>query len=177
MDDALTSLINDVQQSKGLTYRDMETRAEAAGHFISRQQLQNHATGGVRNAPRTEQVLALAAALGVPFEQVRDAVFRQFYGYSTDPHGIGTRTSTHHEILRNEATPPNGVAAEVAALHPSTAMTDDTMPDLRGRLVRFRVRGAAGVEVVIEGPVATLPELEASVERLLNRMEGNGTAS
>jgi hypothetical protein len=35
----------------------------------------------VRKAPDTNYVLAIAAALGVPVERVRDAVFEQYYGY------------------------------------------------------------------------------------------------
>ena len=79
---ALARLINDVKASSRFSFREMQDRAEAAGHYISHQQLQTYATGGARKAPDPGQVAAIAAALGVPVERVRDAVFDQYYGYT-----------------------------------------------------------------------------------------------
>lgn len=40
-----------------------------------------------------------------------------------------------------------------------------------GNLVTFRLKGNFGVDVTVQGPVADLDRLEASVERLIARME------
>ena len=41
-------------------------------------------------------------------------------------------------------------------------------------LVEFRIGGNFGVDVVVSGPVENLPELEASVSRLLDRLRTEG---
>lgn len=40
--------------------------------------------------------------------------------------------------------------------------------------VRFRLTGNFGVEVIVEGPVENISELEESVERLIRHMGDNG---
>lgn len=46
-------------------------------------------------------------------------------------------------------------------------------------LVHFKVGGNFGVDVVVSGPVSNMPELEAAVGRLLDRLksDGGGTGS
>jgi transcriptional regulator with XRE-family HTH domain len=43
-----------------------------------------------------------------------------------------------------------------------------------GRLVTFRLSGDFGVDLVVEGPVENLSELEGSVERLIQKMRTKG---
>ena len=90
---ALSRLIADAREDRRLSYREMQERAEAAGHYISFQQLQMLAKGVVRKAPGTDQVAAIAAAIGEPIEVVRDAVFEQYYGYTPgQPPSMDTET-------------------------------------------------------------------------------------
>lgn len=63
------------------SYREMSERARRSGHNISHSQLADYASDSVRKVPSQEQIQALAAALDVGQEQVRAAVFEQFYGY------------------------------------------------------------------------------------------------
>lgn len=45
------------------------------------------------------------------------------------------------------------------------------------KIVRYRVEGAYGVEaLVVEGPVENIAELEASVDRIMRRLQGRGDA-
>lgn len=76
----LASLVRRVHE-QGLSYREMAARAQRAGHTISHSQLALYAGDGVAKAPTDSQVHALAAALDMGYEQVRAAVFSQFYGY------------------------------------------------------------------------------------------------
>ena len=65
----------------GRSYRDMSETAKRAGYTISHSQLQAFATDMVRKAPDNKQLAALAAAVGVTFEQARAAMMQQYYGY------------------------------------------------------------------------------------------------
>lgn len=50
------------------------------------------------------------------------------------------------------------------------ALTPDSASDRAGNLVTFKLSGNFGVDVVVEGPVTNLPELERAVEKLLRGM-------
>ena len=52
------------------------------------------------------------------------------------------------------------------------AETGNDVPEAPGP-VRFRLSGNFGVEVIVEGPVENITELEASVERLIRHMGDN----
>lgn len=47
----------------------------------------------------------------------------------------------------------------------------DTAESTSEGLVKYRLKGNFGVDVVVEGPVANIDELEAAVERLIKRMQ------
>lgn len=68
---------------------------------------------------------------------------------------------------------PTSIAAVLAALDAFEEETggpyDEAVPE--SRHVTFRLSGNFGIEVTVEGPVESLPELEASVERLIAKME------
>lgn len=66
---------------QGVSYYDMARRAAQAGHTISHAQLQALAKGQVAKAPSIPQMQAIAAALDLGYEQVRAAMFQQFFGY------------------------------------------------------------------------------------------------
>lgn len=76
----LAELIEKVHDT-GMSYRDMAAQASRAGHEISHSQLQNYAKGHTRNVPNRNQIAALAAAMGVPVDQVRAAVLEEFLDY------------------------------------------------------------------------------------------------
>ena len=69
------------RHAAGRSYRDMSEAAKRAGYTISHSQLQAFATDMVRKAPDNKQLAALAAAVGVTFEQARAAMMQQYYGY------------------------------------------------------------------------------------------------
>jgi transcriptional regulator with XRE-family HTH domain len=76
----LADLVRRVHDS-GISYREMATRAQRAGHEISHTQLSDYAQRKVQKAPSQRMMRALAAALDVGYGQVRSAVFAQFFGY------------------------------------------------------------------------------------------------
>ena len=85
------------RHAAGRSYRDMSEAAKRAGYTISHSQLQAFATDMVRKAPDNKQLAALAAAVGVTFEQARAAMMQQYYGYvprgmeAADPAPPGAR--------------------------------------------------------------------------------------
>lgn len=77
----LAELVRHKHDHDNVSYRQMSDVARRAGHTISHSQLQAYATDGVRKAPSTEQLEAIAAALSLPYQRVRAAMTEQFYGY------------------------------------------------------------------------------------------------
>lgn len=63
------------------SYREMSERARRAGKSISHSQLADYAAGSVRKAPTVEQMEAIAVGIDAGFEEVRAAMFDQFFGY------------------------------------------------------------------------------------------------
>ena len=93
--DALSLLIASELRKPGNSLRVMEERARAAGHRMSRTQLNAYARGEVKKRPERAAVEALAAALGCPFPQVATAVDQAFdLGGPTPPE---RRRSQHAE--------------------------------------------------------------------------------
>lgn len=72
--DALSTLIASELRKPGNSLRVMEDRARAAGHRISRSQINAYARGEVKTQPSREVVAALAAALDCPYQHVAAAV-------------------------------------------------------------------------------------------------------
>lgn len=101
------------RNDEGWSYREMEKRANRAGHSISHSQLADYASDAVRKVPNREQIEALAAALDLGYETVRAAVFAQYYGYV--PRELSSRKTSR-----------------VAAAVPS-----DLSPEEEGELVRM----------------------------------------
>ena len=67
--------------------------------------------------------------------------------------------------------------ATLGAIEKALAALEDELSgpyDNSGRLVTFRLSGDFGVDLVVEGPVDNLPELESSVERLIQKMRTKG---
>lgn len=68
------------QKDRGTSFRRMSERAAAAGHPISYTQVSDYAHGRIRTMPSEPMTRGLAAALGMPFEQVRSAVLEEWLG-------------------------------------------------------------------------------------------------
>lgn len=70
-------------------------------------------------------------------------------------------------------------ASTIGAIEAALARLEQEMsgpydePD-SGGMVTFRMSGDFGVDVVVQGPVENLAELESSVERLIQRMRSRG---
>lgn len=65
-------------------------------------------------------------------------------------------------------------SATIGALESTLSRLEEEMGgpyDSEHGLVTFRLRGNFGIDVTLQGPVDNLDELEASVERLLAKME------
>lgn len=69
------------QRQERWSYREMSERARRAGKSISHSQLADYAADVVRKAPDIEQMEAIAVAVDMGFEEIRGAVFEQFFGY------------------------------------------------------------------------------------------------
>lgn len=70
-------------------------------------------------------------------------------------------------------------ASTIGAIEAALTRLEEEMSgpyDERG-LVTFRLSGNFGVDVVVQGPVDNLDELEESVERLIRRMRDKGEPS
>lgn len=65
----------------GESLRYMSTRAKKAGHQISHAHIADLMNGDVARAPLPEDIMAIAAALDCSYEQVRQAVIHDWYGY------------------------------------------------------------------------------------------------
>lgn len=102
----LADLILAVKDSTGLGYRDLATRARNQGHKISTAQINNLALGHVSNIPDADMVRALAAALGLPYSEVLNAMLDEFLGYQ--PVEIGDEEG----IRRHVALPPDATEDE-----------------------------------------------------------------
>lgn len=63
------------------------------------------------------------------------------------------------------------VGKVVAALDAFEEETGATVVRAESGQVTYRLKGS-GVEVTLRGPVGSIPELEASVRRLLDKLEG-----
>lgn len=71
-------------------------------------------------------------------------------------------------------------ASTIGAIEKALAALEEEMAgpyDNGGRLVTFRLSGDFGVDLVVEGPVENLSELENSVERLIQKMRTKGSAA
>jgi transcriptional regulator with XRE-family HTH domain len=97
-------------------------------------------------------------ALGVPIKELAELA-----GMSRDQLS---------EIERGKVSSPRGhtIGAIERALTELEEKTSGPYDDERPGLVTFRMSGNFGVDVVVQGPVENLDELEASVERLIQRM-------
>lgn len=78
-------LIASELRKPGNSLRVMEDRARAAGHRISRSQINAYARGEVKTQPSREVVGALAAALGCPYQHVSNAARLTFPGLDEGP--------------------------------------------------------------------------------------------
>lgn len=115
---------------------------EARGHAIKRRRL----------AAGLKSLEDFAAATGL----ARQTISRAERGHPTT-------TATTYERLEmwlDNFERETDTATQEAAI-PQSAETDT---------VEFRLQGNFGVDVIVKGPVANLPELEAAVARLLGRM-------
>lgn len=63
------------------------------------------------------------------------------------------------------------IEAALTALEQEFGMDDDAPAARRPGTVEFRVTGNFGVDVVVQGPVENLHELEESVARLIEKMD------
>lgn len=77
----LADMVRRKHDEEHVSYREMADNSRRAGHFISHSQLAAYAADGVRKAPSSEQMVALASALGVSYEKVRAAMIEQYFGY------------------------------------------------------------------------------------------------
>lgn len=66
------------------------------------------------------------------------------------------------------------IGALETALNEIEHETSGPYDDATGGLVTFRLSGNFGVDVVVQGPVEHISELEANVERLIRNMRTNG---
>lgn len=103
-DSTLADLVRRAHET-GLSFREMSARAQRAGHSISHSQLAMYANDSVAKAPTDAQIYAIAAALDMGYMQVREAMFRQFYGYTP-------REMRHHGGSRIAAAIPPDLTPE-----------------------------------------------------------------
>jgi hypothetical protein len=85
----LADLILKVWDNGRISFRMMADRADQAMHHAT---IHTYARNTAAKAPNSDQIHALALALQVPVDTVRDAVFEQFYGYVPVPRSGGGRT-------------------------------------------------------------------------------------
>lgn len=95
----------------GLSFREMERRAQQHGHSISHSQLAAYAENSVKKAPDVKQMEAIASALDLGYEVVRAAAFEQYYGYV--PREVVRRSDASRVAA---AIPPNLPPEEEAEL-------------------------------------------------------------
>lgn len=94
----LPSLIAQRRRQTGDDLRTMADRARGAGYPISRSMISAYMRGEVSTRPSRERALALAAALGVSFEEVATAV-EETYRLNVD----ADRSQSHRESQRAQA--------------------------------------------------------------------------
>ena len=69
-----------VQQAHANTsYRELSRRAAKQGHAISHTLLASWGAGEILRAPQRSQAEAIAAAVGVHYHDVVEAIYEQFY--------------------------------------------------------------------------------------------------
>ncbi|MFE4649325.1 hypothetical protein [Streptomyces sp. NPDC056707] len=78
--DDLSRLVREVNES-GVSYQDMEDRANGSGHPLSKPYFQKLATNAVTSAPKKERLAGIAAGLGMPLQRVKRAAAVQFLEY------------------------------------------------------------------------------------------------
>ena len=78
--DDLVRFVRETKDQLGLSYRELAERAAdpATGHRLGFQWLAKLGAGGLAKAPDPWQLRALAAALGVPGEVIKDLAARQW---------------------------------------------------------------------------------------------------
>lgn len=78
---ALAELIRTIHEERDIPYREMARRTDACPRPLSHSQIADYAAGRVRKTPDSPTIEALAVALDVPVERVRDAVLEQYLDY------------------------------------------------------------------------------------------------
>ncbi|MET9952359.1 hypothetical protein ABZ135_12530 [Streptomyces sp. NPDC006339] len=87
--DELSRMVRDVND-RGVSYKEMEDRARAAGHSVSKPYLQKIATNTAVKTPGPERLEAIAAAIGRPVSVVKRAAAIQYLDYeATELSGYG----------------------------------------------------------------------------------------
>ena len=132
---------------------------------------------GVDMSNEGETATLLSMNVGSRGEQLRAR--RERHGMSV--HNFSAQSGVDRKtISRAEADDPKVTDLTYTRLNKALDEFEaDTgaAPGEPGAPVKFRISGVYGVaEVIVEGPVENLPELEAAVERLLLRAQGKGDA-
>lgn len=96
----LPSLIEQRRSQTGHDLRTMAERARKAGHPISRSTISAYMRGEVATKPSEERVAALAAALGVTFDEVAVAADETYRLDGTGPPLEGLRAQRAEAWLR-----------------------------------------------------------------------------
>lgn len=163
--------LTDARGRAGMTQRELS--AASGVHLNTIQKLE----AGETQRPRAQVVAKLEASLGEEStdETRQQAILQRLDGMTISRRQLaaaaGIDRKTLERVIQGD---PNVRASTYAAIESWLAELEDqehrpSQSSAEG-LVTFRVSGNCGVEVVVQGPVSNLTELEASVGRLIQRI-------